>query len=146
MCDTQRGIELDRAHSSPRVPRLGRADDDDDYRARVTPLPTADAASLVSTMVLSAVFITDLKGKVIISRNYRGDIPMSASARFTHYVQDRDDSEQRPVFTEDGYTFVYLKVRCSLSLSVISVRFFDSLTLARSCLAVAQQLVPHDCD
>ncbi|KAE8968851.1 AP-1 complex subunit mu-1 [Phytophthora fragariae] len=36
-------------------------------------------------MVLSAVFITDLKGK------------------------DKDDSEQRPVFTEDGYTFVYLK-------------------------------------
>lgn len=62
-------------------------------------------------MVLSAVFITDLKGKVIISRNYRGDIPMSASAKFTHYVQERDDSEQRPVFTEDGYTFVYLKVR-----------------------------------
>lgn len=61
-------------------------------------------------MVLSAVFITDLKGKVIISRNYRGDIPMAASARFTQYVQEKDDSEQRPVFTEDGYTFVYLKV------------------------------------
>ncbi|KAE8972750.1 AP-1 complex subunit mu-1 [Phytophthora rubi] len=60
-------------------------------------------------MVLSAVFITDLKGKVIISRNYRGDIPMSASTKFTRYVQDKDDSEQRPVFTEDGYTFVYLK-------------------------------------
>ena len=29
-------------------------------------------------MVLSAVFITDAKGKIIISRNYRGDIPMSA--------------------------------------------------------------------
>lgn len=61
-------------------------------------------------MVLSAVFITDLKGKVIISRNYRGDIPMAASAKFTQYVQEKDDAEQRPVFTEDGYTFVYLKV------------------------------------
>jgi len=29
-----------------------------------------------STMVASAVFILDLKGKVIISRNYRGDVPM----------------------------------------------------------------------
>ena len=27
-------------------------------------------------MVASAVFILDLKGKVIISRNYRGDVPM----------------------------------------------------------------------
>ncbi|KAJ1484833.1 hypothetical protein T484DRAFT_1795615 [Baffinella frigidus] len=27
-------------------------------------------------MTASAVFILDLKGKVIISRNYRGDVPM----------------------------------------------------------------------
>lgn len=60
-------------------------------------------------MVLSAVFITDLKGKIIISRNYRGDIPMSASSIFTQYVQEKEDSEQRPVFTEEGYTFVYVK-------------------------------------
>jgi len=30
-------------------------------------------------MVASAVFILDLKGKVIISRNYRGDVPMCES-------------------------------------------------------------------
>jgi AP-1 complex subunit mu len=33
-------------------------------------------------MVASALFITDTKGKVIISRNYRGDIPMSVSERY----------------------------------------------------------------
>lgn len=33
-------------------------------------------------MVASAVFIMDTKGKVIISRNYRGDIPMSVSERY----------------------------------------------------------------
>ncbi len=32
-------------------------------------------------MVASAIFIMDTKGKVIISRNYRGDIPMSVSER-----------------------------------------------------------------
>ncbi|CCI49557.1 unnamed protein product [Albugo candida] len=37
--------------------------------------------------------------------NYRGDIPMSAASKFTQYVQEKDDSEQRPVFTEDGFTF-----------------------------------------
>ncbi|CCI49556.1 unnamed protein product [Albugo candida] len=41
--------------------------------------------------------------------NYRGDIPMSAASKFTQYVQEKDDSEQRPVFTEDGFTFVYIK-------------------------------------
>jgi AP-1 complex subunit mu len=32
-------------------------------------------------MATSAIFIMDLKGKIIISRNYRGDVPMSASER-----------------------------------------------------------------
>lgn len=32
-------------------------------------------------MVASALFIMDLKGKIIISRNFRGDIPMTVSDR-----------------------------------------------------------------
>ena len=68
----------------------------------------------IDGMVLSAVFLTDLKGKIIISRNYRGDIPMSAATKFTQYVQEKDDSEQRPVFTEDGFTYVYIKVHFTL--------------------------------
>ncbi len=35
-------------------------------------------------MVASAVFIMDTKGKVIIARNYRGDIPMSVSERWVN--------------------------------------------------------------
>jgi hypothetical protein len=33
-------------------------------------------------MVASALFIMDLKGKIIISRNYRGDIPMTVADKF----------------------------------------------------------------
>lgn len=32
-------------------------------------------------MTLSCIFVMDLKGRVIISRNYRGDVPMSVSER-----------------------------------------------------------------
>lgn len=32
-------------------------------------------------MVASALFIMDLKGKIIISRNVRGDVPMAVSER-----------------------------------------------------------------
>lgn len=39
-------------------------------------------------MVCSAVFIMDLKGKILISRNYRGDIPMSVSEKFTKHLSD----------------------------------------------------------
>lgn len=35
------------------------------------------------------VFILDLKGKVLISRNYRGDIPMSAVEKFMPLVRAR---------------------------------------------------------
>lgn len=37
-------------------------------------------------MVASAVFILDLKGKVLISRNYRGDVPMTAVDKFVPMV------------------------------------------------------------
>lgn len=29
--------------------------------------------------------------------------------RFQTYVQERDDCDMRPVFTEDGFTFVYVR-------------------------------------
>jgi len=51
----------------------------------------------------------DLKGKIIISRNYRGDVPMSVSERFSQYIQETEEMDMRPVFTEEGYTFVYIK-------------------------------------
>eukprot|EP00614_Pseudopedinella_elastica_P016658 CAMPEP_0172648428 /NCGR_PEP_ID=MMETSP1068-20121228/241266_1 /TAXON_ID=35684 /ORGANISM="Pseudopedinella elastica, Strain CCMP716" /LENGTH=522 /DNA_ID=CAMNT_0013462749 /DNA_START=147 /DNA_END=1715 /DNA_ORIENTATION=- len=60
-------------------------------------------------MSTSAIFIMDVKGKIIISRNYRGDVPMSVSERFSTYIQDTEESEMRPIFTEEGYTFVYIK-------------------------------------
>lgn len=51
----------------------------------------------------------DLKGKVIISRNYRGDVPMSVSEKFATYIQEKEETDQRPIFTDDGYTFAYIK-------------------------------------
>jgi AP-1 complex subunit mu len=30
-------------------------------------------------MVMSALYIMDAKGKVIVSRNYRGDVPVSVA-------------------------------------------------------------------
>merc|ERR1711871_1217320 len=42
-------------------------------------------------------------------RNYRGDIPTSTSERFAQYIQDKDEMDQRPIFTEGGCTFAYIK-------------------------------------
>jgi len=55
-------------------------------------------------MVASAIFITDLHGKAIISRNYRGDIPLTkAIEQFSQYLKDVDDEAcKKPVFFVDA--------------------------------------------
>lgn len=53
-------------------------------------------------MVASAVFITDLQGKSIISRNYRGDVPLTrAIERFAKYLDDTPDEQRKPIFHVD---------------------------------------------
>jgi len=58
----------------------------------------------------------DLKGKVIISRNYRGDVPMSVSDRFAQYIQETDEMDQRPIFSNEGFTYAYIKVQFHLEI------------------------------
>jgi len=54
-------------------------------------------------MVASAIFITDLSGKPLISRNYRGDIPLtSAIEKFASYLLEVEDDAKKPVFRVDG--------------------------------------------
>ena len=60
-------------------------------------------------MTASAVFILDVKGKVIISRNYRGDVPMNCVERFSGHVLEAEEGDERPVWLEHGTTYVYVK-------------------------------------
>ncbi|KAF9365615.1 AP-1 complex subunit mu-1 [Mortierella sp. NVP85] len=60
---------------------------------------------------VSAIFILDLKGKVLISRNYRGDIPMSAVEKFLPLVLEAEEESQAPApcFTDDGINYLYIR-------------------------------------
>lgn len=60
-------------------------------------------------MTASAVFILDVKGKVIISRNYRGDVPMNCVERFAGHVLEAEEADERPVWLEHGTTYIYIK-------------------------------------
>ena len=54
-------------------------------------------------MVASAVFITDLQGKAIISRDYRGDVPLTkAIDQFQTYLTDVEEEAKKPVFHIDS--------------------------------------------
>ncbi|EGF78864.1 hypothetical protein BATDEDRAFT_37174 [Batrachochytrium dendrobatidis JAM81] len=63
-------------------------------------------------MVASAVFILDLKGKVLISRNYRGDIPMTAIDKFMSLILEVEEEQQTPspvISSDDGINYLYIR-------------------------------------
>lgn len=60
-------------------------------------------------MPVSAVYFLDSKGKVIISRDYRGDIPMKCLERFITHVLETEETELKPIFEEDGINYIYIK-------------------------------------
>ncbi|VDN05824.1 unnamed protein product [Thelazia callipaeda] len=61
-------------------------------------------------MSSSAIYILDLKGKVIISRNYRGDVEMSVIDRFMPLLLEREEeSRVSPALEHPEATFIYIK-------------------------------------
>lgn len=61
-------------------------------------------------MSASAVFILDLKGKVLISRNYRGDIPMSEIDHFMPLITEvEEEGTVSPILRHEKTTFAYIK-------------------------------------
>eukprot|EP00164_Ancoracysta_twista_P000938 GFYU01001227.1.p1 GENE.GFYU01001227.1~~GFYU01001227.1.p1 ORF type:complete len:423 (+),score=143.91 GFYU01001227.1:309-1577(+) len=87
-------------------------------------------------MVCSAIFILDLKGKIIISRNYRGDIPMGCAERFANKVLDSEDIDMKPVYVEDNITYMYVKYN-NLYLLAVTKRNSNAVT----CLLFLHKLV-----
>jgi len=61
-------------------------------------------------MVLSAIYILDMKGKVLISRNYRGDIENSAIDKFIGLVSEKDeDGSLTPLLCTPECTYAFIK-------------------------------------
>uniref|UniRef100_A0A0N5BAC6 MHD domain-containing protein n=1 Tax=Strongyloides papillosus TaxID=174720 RepID=A0A0N5BAC6_STREA len=61
-------------------------------------------------MASSAIFILDLKGKVMISRNYRGDISMGIIEKFVPLLIDMEEEGiQSPLIEYEDCSFVYIK-------------------------------------
>ena len=64
-------------------------------------------------MATSALFILDLKGKVIIYRDYRGDVPISYADRFIEKIAElEDEGKASPIIHDDdggGVTYLYLQ-------------------------------------
>jgi hypothetical protein len=59
--------------------------------------------------MISALYILDLKGKIIISRDYRGDIPINYVERFVTKILEEEEASLKPIFEEDGVSYIYIK-------------------------------------
>ena len=59
----------------------------------------------------SAIFFLDLKGKTLLARNYRGDIPMSAVEKFPQLLSDAEDesSSVPPCFSDEGINYLFIQ-------------------------------------
>ncbi|GBG85633.1 hypothetical protein CBR_g40361 [Chara braunii] len=59
----------------------------------------------------SALYILDLKGRVLIWRDYRGDVPASQAERFFAKVMEGegDPSSHAPVIFDDGVTYLFIQ-------------------------------------
>jgi hypothetical protein len=61
-------------------------------------------------MSVSAVFVLDVKGRILIYRDYRGDISIKYAEKFMSKVNELEDSGKlSPVIHDDGVTYIYLQ-------------------------------------
>lgn len=61
-------------------------------------------------MVASGIYILDLKGKSLISRDYRGDVPSNCIERFIPLVQEAEDEGRfSPIMVTPDVTFAFIK-------------------------------------
>jgi AP-1 complex subunit mu len=57
----------------------------------------------------SAVYILDQKGKLLISRNYRGDVAFNVAERFIAKILEEEELNLKPIVEEEGITYIYVK-------------------------------------
>ena len=71
---------------------------------------------------ISSIYILDHKGRVLITRAYRGDVPHNIHEKFNKKLLEYDESTIKPVFVEnDGTSFFHTKVN-NLQFLIVSKR------------------------
>ena len=62
-------------------------------------------------MVLSSVYFLDLKGRILLSRDYRGDVLQEAAEKFVPLLSEMEEQQRiiTPVLTFNGITYVYIR-------------------------------------
>lgn len=61
--------------------------------------------------MLSSIYFLDLKGKVLLSRDYRGDITPETAEKFIGLIGDLEDHQVpvTPVITCNGVNYIHIR-------------------------------------
>ncbi|KAK6043448.1 adaptor complexe medium subunit family protein [Cooperia oncophora] len=82
-------------------------------------------------MSCSAIFILDLKGNVIVSRNYRGDVEMSCIERFMPLlVEKEDEGFHSPVIQSGEISYTFHQTHEPLLVSISKKNMNAALVLS----------------
>jgi len=60
-------------------------------------------------MAAHAIYLLDLKGRVILSRNYRSDLPHNVAQRFMSRLLEEDEVSLKPILEDEGMSFMYVR-------------------------------------
>jgi AP-1 complex subunit mu len=58
---------------------------------------------------ISAIYFLDRKGKIIIFRNYRGEISQDVSECFQNQVLQLEEVNMKPIFTFENVHYCWVK-------------------------------------
>ena len=67
---------------------------------------------------ISAIYFLDQKGKIIISRDYRGETNSTITDKFQRKVLELDERTIKPVFVDKDLTFIWIRVNNIYMVSV----------------------------
>lgn len=72
---------------------------------------TGVAFNSTAALMASLIAILDLKGKSLIQRSYRDDVPLSYVERFMPLVLDMEEEDQQvmPCFTSQGINYMHIR-------------------------------------
>ncbi|OLY80438.1 AP-1 complex subunit mu-1-I [Smittium mucronatum] len=87
----------------------------------------------------SSVFVLDNKGKPLIARDYKGDIPMSAIDNFMPLLQEKEETEgtAAPVLFQNGVVYMYLQ-EANIYLVAMSRKDSNAMTILQFLRRLSQ--------
>lgn len=77
---------------------------------------------------ISSIYILDQKGKVLITRAYRADVPLNIHEKFNQKLLEFDETTLKPVILDNEITFYFLKYN-NLTFLAVSRRNSNAMMI-----------------